>query len=60
MQKTFEYYARNEEEKRFDDQIRSVVYDKGTKTEMAIYLQNQTILNMLRHIEDEIAKLKTK
>ena len=48
------YYARNAEEKAFDDEMRSKVYENGTKAEMILYIQNQTILNMLRHIEDEL------
>lgn len=52
------YYARNAEEKAFDNEMRSKVYENGTKAEMILYIQNQTILNMLRHIEDELEELK--
>lgn len=52
------YYARNEEERSFDREIRSKVYDCGTKSEMALYIQGQAILNLLRHIEDEIKNSK--
>ena len=54
------YYARHAEEKAFDDEMRSKVYENGTKAEMILYIQNQTILNMLRHIEDELQELKKK
>ena len=51
-----EYYARNEKEKEFDDCIRNAVYENGTKVEMALYVQNQEILNLLRRIEDSLNK----
>lgn len=50
------YYVRNVAEKEFDDMIRSSVYHDGDKAQMALYLQNQTILNMLRHLDDVINK----
>ena len=54
MKSSSAYYARNKGEKGFDCQIRSVVIKNGTNVETALYLQNQTILNMLRHIEDTL------
>ena len=45
------YYARSEADKRFDDQIRSNVKKGGDKAMMALYLQNQEILNLLRRMD---------
>lgn len=44
------YYARNKKEKDLDDQIRNALLNFGDKAQMAIYLQNQMILNELRRI----------
>lgn len=44
------YFARNDAEKKFDDEIRETLLKFGTKTEMALYLQNQMILNELRRL----------
>lgn len=52
------YYARTDEERHFDDEIRSKIYSSGTKAEMALYIQGQEILNLLRRIDDEIENLK--
>lgn len=52
MEDKIEYYTRNEQEKELDDWIRSAVYDNGTKAEMALYIQNQEILNLLRRLDD--------
>lgn len=52
------YYARNKAEKGFDHEMREKVRRNGTKAEMALYIQNQAILNMLRHIEDDLNILK--
>jgi len=50
------YYARNVAEKELDDMVRSKVYHDGDKVQMALYLQNQAILNLLRHIDDFIVR----
>ena len=51
------YYAANAEERRFDDQIRTAVRKHGSKADMALYIQNQEILSILRMIRD-MSKLK--
>lgn len=56
MRYTFKYYARNEKEKKFDDRIRDAVCTEGSKADMALYIQNQAILNMIRRMEDCVAK----
>lgn len=48
------YYARNEQEKTFDNSIRDTVKHSGTNVEMALYIQNQTILSMLRKLDDKL------
>ncbi len=55
-----EYYAQSEKEKEFDSEIRKAVHHTGSRAEMALYIQNQTILNMLRHMEEELAEMKAK
>lgn len=47
-----EYYAGNEAEKKLDDQIRDTLIAEGNKVDMALFLQNQAILNMLRRFRD--------
>lgn len=49
MNKT-KYFARNEKEKKFDDEIRDTLLRFGDKAQMALYLQNQMILNELRRL----------
>lgn len=44
------YFARNENEKNFDDEIRETLLRFGDKAQMALYLQNQMILNELRRL----------
>lgn len=56
MGDNIKYYARSEQEKEFDDEIRNAVYNDGTKAEMALYIQNQEILNLLRQIDDKLTK----
>lgn len=58
MKSTEKYYARNDEERNFDNEIRSKIRSNGSKAEMMLYIQGQAILNLLRHIEDEIENLK--
>ena len=54
MKIDYEYYASNEAERRFDDQIRSAVMEDGSKADMALYIQNQAILSMLRKMMPNI------
>ena len=56
LKTTFEYYAGNDAERKFDNQIRNTVYNEGNKVDMALYLQNQAILNMLRQQRDKPKK----
>ncbi len=51
------YYARNNEEREFDNEMRERIRKHGTKAEMALYIQNQEILNILRHIDNNIKDL---
>lgn len=44
------YYARTDEEREFDDTIRESVKSSKSKSHMALYLQGQEELNLLRHI----------
>lgn len=46
------YYAADVSERRFDDQIRKIVKKNGSKADMALYIQNQEILSMLRAMRD--------
>ena len=48
------YYARNKQELDFDNKIRDICHENGSKVEMALYLQGQDILSRLRRIEDLI------
>lgn len=59
MDNTFSYYARNDSEKEFDDWVRDTVMQNGNIAEHALYIQNQAILSMLRHIEDKLELSKT-
>ena len=52
----FGYYARNEKERGFDDWVRQRVLDSGDRALMALYVQNQEILNLLRHVDDQTRK----
>lgn len=56
MRYIFKYYARNEKEKKFDDWIRDIVRIEGSKADMALYIQNQAILNAIRRMEDGVAR----
>ena len=56
MRYTCKYYAGNEKEKKFDDWIRDAVRMEGSKADMALYIQNQAILNMLRRMRDSVAR----
>ena len=48
------YYAGNEKEKKLDDQLREAVRASGGKAEMALFIQNQEILSMLRRQRDNV------
>lgn len=48
------YYARNEVERNFDKDIRTVVLADGSEVEKALFVQNQVILSTLRRIEDRL------
>lgn len=52
------YYARHEREKEFDDSIRDAVKSANDKALMALYVQNQAILNMLRKMDDKQTALR--
>lgn len=49
----FGYYAGNDKEKQFDDDIRNTIKSGGDKDHMAIYVQQQEILNQLRRMRDK-------
>ena len=44
------YYARNDEEREFDNSIRDSIKTSKSKSHMALYLQGQEELNLLRRI----------
>lgn len=46
------YYARNEKEKEFDRRIRETAKSTNDPYKMAMYVQGQARLNILRRIED--------
>ena len=48
--KATRYYARNAEDKALDDQIRRTVRKSDDPALMALYLQGQAILNLLRKL----------
>lgn len=48
------YYARTEEERAFDNGLRQKVQEEGTDVEMALYIQNQSILSMLRRMDEKL------
>ena len=52
------YYVRHEREKEFDDSIRDAVKSVNDKALMALYVQNQAILNMLRKMDDKQTALR--
>lgn len=52
----FGYYARNEEEEKFDMCVRDIVRSRGNIADMALYIQNQAILSELRRIEEKLDK----
>lgn len=60
------YFARNDGDKEFDMTIRDTVKEAGSKTSMAMYLQGQEQLNLLRMLiveqgimRDELGSMKT-
>jgi len=50
--RSLDYYAGDDAEKAFDDQIRDTIIEEGNKVDMALYVQNQAILNLLRKQRD--------
>ena len=52
----FGYYARSEEEEKFDTCVREIVRTRGDIADMALYIQNQSILSELRRIEETLDK----
>lgn len=48
------YYARSKYEKDLDSNIRKIIIEDGDKTRMALYLQQQEILNILRKMRDGV------
>ena len=54
---TARYYARNEQDKIFDTQIRAAMHKDASKAQMALYIQNQEILNLLRKLSEENAEI---
>lgn len=44
------YFARSNKERKIDDKIRDTLLKSGSKAEMALFLQNQMILNELRRL----------
>lgn len=54
MKNSGKYYARTDEEKKFDSELRDAIADSGSPSEMALYIQNQAILSMLRRLEETI------
>lgn len=48
------YYARNEYERKLDNQIREAVRGTGDKDKMAMFVQGQETLNLLRRIDDKL------
>lgn len=52
----FGYYARSEEEEKFDTCVREIVRTRGDIADMALYIQNQSILSELRRIEEKLDK----
>ena len=55
----FGYYARSEEEEKFDTCVREIVRTRGDIADMALYIQNQAILSELRRIEEKLNKETT-
>lgn len=55
----FGYYARSEEEEKFDACVREIVRARGDIADMALYIQNQAILSELRRIEEKLNKETT-
>lgn len=60
------YFARNDEDREFDSTIRDSVAEDGGKISMAMYLQGQEQLNLLRELvvnqkslEGDISAMKT-
>lgn len=60
------YFARSDNDKEFDMTIRDTVKEAGSKTSMAMYLQGQEQLNLLRTLVveqgimmDELSSMKT-
>lgn len=54
MENSGKYYARTNEEKKFDSELREKIAESGSPSEMALYIQNQAILSMLRRLEETI------
>ena len=50
------YYAEGMDEKRFDNAIKKAVLSSGSKAEVALYMQNQEILNQLRRLNERLDK----
>lgn len=50
------YYAEGVDEKRFDNAIRKAVFSGESKAEIALYMQNQEILNQLRQLNERLRK----
>jgi hypothetical protein len=51
------YYARGSEDRQLDDELREIVKNSGDEGLMAIYIQNQEILSLLRRHDIEFSKL---
>ena len=48
------YYARSYKEKEFDDRIRETAKSTQDPYKMAMYVQGQATLNLLRRIDDKL------
>lgn len=46
------YYARNDSDVKFDTEIREEIKANGNRALMALYKQNQEILNLMRTLYD--------
>lgn len=55
MKRRKTYFARNEHERKFDDERRESIAKYGSKADRELYLQNQEILNIIRE-NNEILK----
>lgn len=52
--KEIAYYAGSESEVKLDTQLRDTVREHGSKAEMALFVQNQEILSLLRRQRDGV------